>query len=84
MAKEKPGQNEMEEARRIIGRVDAESETLGTSSFARLANRASDHLVANDADQTDAAEVWGKRVGRGLAVAAFAALAIWLLNWLMR
>lgn len=38
--------------------------------------RASKHLKAEDGPQ-DAAELWGKRIGRGLSALAFLALA-WL------
>ncbi|MEL6920946.1 MAG: hypothetical protein AAFO77_07940 [Pseudomonadota bacterium] len=73
-------QKRAEEAKRALRGVERDAETLGTSSFVRAAN----HLKANDADANDPAEVWGKRVGRGLAVIAFAVLAVWLVNYLMR
>ncbi|MEM1375948.1 MAG: hypothetical protein AAGG69_01025 [Pseudomonadota bacterium] len=69
-----------EEAKRVLRRVESESETLGTSSFARAVN----HMKAVDADPEDAAELWGKRVGRGLSLIAVAVLLVWLFNYLTR
>lgn len=42
------------------------------------------HFSAEDADQDDAIEVWGTRIGRGLAAIAFVVLAIWLFGYLGR
>lgn len=52
------------EALRAIDRVQVESETIGSSSFVRMAHRARDHFAAADKDEKDAAEVWGARIGR--------------------
>ncbi len=70
------------EARRILERVDRESETIGTSSLARNVERAKNHFAGNDGE--DAIERWGKRIGRGLSLLAFVVLAIWLFNFLTR
>lgn len=72
------------EARKALERVERDSEVVGHSSFARAAGKARDHLAGADADQTDPVEVWGRRVGRGLSVIAFIALAIWLIGYLTR
>ncbi|MEM8539492.1 MAG: hypothetical protein AAGF25_00925 [Pseudomonadota bacterium] len=72
------------ESERVLERVSTESEVVGTSSFVRQANRARDHLAGADGDQSDKVEVWAKRFGRGLSVAAFIFLAIWLVNFLGR
>lgn len=72
------------ESERVLERVSTESEVLGTSSLVRQANKARDHLVGADGDQTDKVEVWAKRVGRGFSVVAFILLAIWLVNYLGR
>jgi len=72
------------ESEQVLGRVQAESETIGTSSLVRMAKKAGSHLSAGDAEGEDAAEIWGRRVGRSLSVVAFLALAIWLINWLSR
>jgi hypothetical protein len=46
------------------------SSTLLSSSLARAA----DHFAAKDAEPEDAAERWGKRIGRGLSLIAFLVL----------
>jgi len=72
------------ESEHILERVAQESESIGKSSFTRTANRITDHLSAAEADENDWAELWGRRIGRGLSVVAFIALAIWLLGYLTR
>ncbi|MTH98189.1 hypothetical protein [Roseibium sp. RKSG952] len=53
-----------QDALRAIDRVQAESETIGSSTFVRMAHRATGHLGASDKDQDDKIEVWGTRIGR--------------------
>jgi len=65
------------EAKRILERAARDSETVGTSSFARTASRVSAHFRADDGGE-DRIEVLGKRIGRGLSLVAFVALAIYL------
>lgn len=73
-----------EEAKRALARVDAEGETLGSSSFARTANKARDHFNATDSDPDDPIEVWGTRIGRiGGAIFAII-LVLWLINHFTR
>lgn len=60
-----------------------EAETLGSSSLVRAARRAADHFAARDAPtnergENDAVEVWGRRIGRALSLAACIGLAIYL------
>ena len=58
-----------------------ESDDLGTSALSRAARRASDHFAAKDAAtdaENDPIELWGRRIGRGLSLIAFVALAIYL------
>jgi hypothetical protein len=64
------------EARRILNRVDRESEQVGTSSMARTANKVRDHFLGEENPQNDRIEVLGKRIARGLAVIAFIVLAV--------
>ncbi|CEJ10894.1 hypothetical protein BN1110_01179 [bacterium YEK0313] len=52
-----------EEARRALDRVERESETV----LGSLLQRSADFFSAKD-ESTDPAEIWGKRVGRALAV----------------
>jgi len=55
-----------------------EGDTFATSALARTARRASDHFAARDAAGEDRIELWGRRIGRGLSLAGFIALAIYL------
>lgn len=55
-----------------------ERETFASSALARTARRASDHFAAKDAAGEDGIELWGRRIGRGLSLAGFVALAIYL------
>jgi hypothetical protein len=57
----------------------AGGEVVGTSAFARAADRLISHFGAADRNKDDPAELWGARVGRGLGLAAFVALAIYLI-----
>ncbi len=66
------------EARKDLERIGDQSEVIGTSSLVRTANRARDHFGGADAPQDDAAELWGRRVGRGLSV-VFVIFLIWWL-----
>ena len=72
------------EARKALERVARDAEVVGQSSFVRAAGKARGHLSGADADPSDPVEVWGRRVGRGLSVVAFIALAIWLIGYLAR
>ncbi|MGE0230764.1 MAG: hypothetical protein AB7O39_07055 [Flavobacteriaceae bacterium] len=67
-----------EEARASLGRLAAETETIGTSQLARRGDRARDHFIAPDSEDEDATEIWGKRIARGLALVALIALVIHL------
>ncbi len=68
----------------ILKRVQRESDVVGASALARTADKARAHMAGEDADQTDMIELWGTRIGRGLAVIGFIVLAIWLYNFLGR
>lgn len=74
----------MRQSKRILDSVNTSSEIVGTSSLVRTANKTRDHLMGADADQDDKIEVWGKRIGRGLSIIAFIALALWLVSYLTR
>ncbi len=63
-----------ERARRDLRRVHDESEVVGTSAMARAAK----HFAAADAPANDPAEIWGRRIGRGLA-ALFVVFLLWYL-----
>ena len=81
----KPADNErMREARKVLERVERDSEVVGTSSFVRTAGKVRDHLAAAEADQEDRVEVWARRSARIASAIAFVALAFWLVQWLAR
>lgn len=68
------------EAKRILERVAQESETVGTSSAKRVAERVKGHITAQDADENEWAELWGKRIGRALGAIFVVVLIIHLLR----
>ena len=79
-----------EEAKEALERVARDSETVGTSSLARVGERVSDHFAARDAlgagdrGETDPIELWGRRIGRGLSLVGVVVLTYWLglqLRW---
>lgn len=72
------GKEREAEARRILERVDRESETIGSSGFARTADRVTAHFRADDAPDGDRIEQLGRRIGRGLGLIAFVGLAVYL------
>lgn len=56
------------EAERVLDRVAAETEAPGASTLSRTAGRIGRHFAAADKEDRDAAEVWGTRIGRALAL----------------
>lgn len=74
------------ESRRILERVahDSSGGLVGASVMARAVERSKNHLAAGDADQDDAIEVWGTRIGRVLGLLFVAGLAVWLILHLFR
>jgi hypothetical protein len=52
------------ESERAMKRASADSDMLGTSALARAAR----HFSGADAPQDDRIEIWGRRIGRILAV----------------
>ncbi len=71
-----------EEARRILDRVERDSETVGTSSMVRTTRQFGKNISGRDgnADDNDPIEVLGKRIGRTLGWIAMVILVIYLLN----
>ncbi|WEX09924.1 hypothetical protein [Chelativorans sp. AA-79] len=63
------------ESRRILERVERDSESL----LFRSAARAKDHFTATEAEGEDWTELWGRRIARVLALVA----AILLIGWLI-
>jgi tetrahydromethanopterin S-methyltransferase subunit G len=75
-------ENAEREAREALDRVRRDSETVGSSSMARLGRRLGDHLGGRDAvgedGKADPIELWGRRIGRSLSIVAFVVLSLWL------
>lgn len=71
---------ERREALRTLGQL-RERDDIASSALSRAARRATNHFAAKDA-MADAAddriELWGRRIGRALSLAAFIGLAIYL------
>jgi len=81
MNKKHQSQKEIDkESRRILDRVNIDSETVGSSSLARSAEKTRDHFLGKDADPDDPIEIWGKRIGRVLSIAIVLYLVIYLYN----
>lgn len=75
-----PDDPQQQESERILEQVARDSETVGTSSMRRVAERVKNHVEAEDADQNEWAELWGTRIGRGLGLIFF----LWLVYYLVR
>lgn len=69
------------EARESLERVGNEGDLLGSSPIARATERAQRHFGAADAPQGDLAELWGRRIGRALALMFVIFLIVWLVNF---
>ena len=69
-------------ARDALAGVTRDGEVIGTSGFARTLHDAGErlggHFAARDADPADPIEVWGRRIGRGLALVVAGALIVHL------
>ena len=67
------------EAQSALDRVQSDSETVGSSSFARVARRTRDHFAAEDKQAgNDPIEVWGSRIGRAAGLLFALALVVYL------
>lgn len=70
------------QSREALERVARESETIGTSSLARVGRRLGDHFAGadavGDAGGTDPVEIWGRRIGRALSLIGVVVLGYWL------
>ena len=78
--REQRGEERAREAAAALERVRRESETVGASALGRMAEAARDHFTARDADGADAAELWGRRIGRGLALVLVGVLLFQLVS----
>jgi hypothetical protein len=66
------------EAKRTLERIGEEGGLSATPVMKSAAGSVRDHFAAKDADKTDPAELWGTRIARALALAAFLGL-VWFL-----
>jgi hypothetical protein len=72
------------ESQRILDRVGREADSSGFSIVSRTTKRTRDHLAAADADQSDAMEYWGTRIGRAIGLAVTIGLIVWLVIFVVR
>jgi len=79
MAEKKPANGDAgpAEAKRILKRLESETETFGHSAMVRASDGLKSSLKG-DADPGDRIEVLGTRIGRAMGLVAFAALAAFL------
>lgn len=69
------------EAKAALDRLDSQTETLGSSAFARMADKAKDHFTAeNIDDHDDKIELWGTRIGRVAGLIFAIGLVIYLVR----
>jgi len=79
-----PQERDEERRREALATLESlgESDTFATSALARTAKRATDHFAGRDAvaadGSVDSIELWGRRIGRGLSLVGFVALAVYL------
>lgn len=66
------------EAKRTLDRIGEEGGLSATPAMKSTAGSVRDHFAAKDVDKTDKLEVWGTRIARVLALAAFVGL-VWFL-----
>lgn len=71
-------------ARRELERLNEEGGLFAAPRLKARTRSLRGHFAAEDADQDDPMELWGTRIGRGLAAVAFVFLAIWLIGYLGR
>jgi cytochrome c-type biogenesis protein CcmH/NrfG len=65
-------------ALRDLERTSEQGEIIGTSALRRAAENARDHFGAAETQSDDWAELWGRRIGRGLSLIGLVGLAIYL------
>ena len=68
------------ESQKILDRVDRDSQSLTGSRFEIILGQSKRHFSAGDKDDKDAAEVWGTRIARVLALLCVAYLIYHLLS----
>lgn len=73
-------EREEQQARESLERVRDEGDVFGGSAVARAAERARRHFGGADAPPGDSMELWGRRIGRTLALAFVILLLVWLVR----
>lgn len=73
-----PHEARRQEALAALKRVEDESETITSSTFVRMAQRAKGHFSAEDKNQDDRIEVLGTRIGRAAGLIFAVGLMIYL------
>ena len=68
------------EAEKILNRVENESETVGTSSMKRVAERTKNQIPTENSGTNEWAEKWGTMIGRGLGTLFVIVLIIHLVR----
>ncbi|WP_309082643.1 hypothetical protein [Chelativorans sp.] len=77
MGDRRSDQERQEESRRILERVERDSQSF----LLRSASRARGHFTASEAQGEDWTELWGRRIGRMLGLAFAVALIVWLIAY---
>ena len=78
-----PPQTDQErEARRILDHMNAEAAPGGLAANRSVFQKAGDHFSAKEAANEDAAEIWGRRIGRGFGLILFFVLLLYLFNFI--
>ena len=78
-----PRERDEEQRREALATLKSlgDQDTFATSALARTARRATDHFAGRDAIEPDGSadpmELWGRRIGRGLSLIGFVALAVY-------
>ncbi|WP_274423352.1 hypothetical protein [Chelativorans sp. YIM 93263] len=79
MGKRNHNEQDQEESRRILERIDQETEPF----ILRATSQARNHLSAREAENADWTELWGRRIGRISSVIVGIALLAWLVAYFM-
>ena len=66
------------ESRRILARMQAQTDGGVMTAVQRTAKRGRDHFAASDANETDLVEVWGTRIGRGISLILCVGLLVYI------
>ena len=68
------------EAKAALDRLESQTDTLGSSAFARMADKAVGHFTAQELGPDDKIELWGTRIGRIAGLIFAIGLVIYLIR----